>query len=72
MQLPTTYTEWRYFIEGTCGLSLTPEFVAERIGALRDSGDPLTARFAELYGEDQLASTLEWFEQAARDLAPTN
>ncbi len=71
MKLPTTYEEWRYCIEVACRQPLSPDYVATRLDALRNTADPQTARFLELYGGAHLAATIGWFEQAARDQAST-
>jgi len=62
--IPMNYTEWRVCIEKHCGLSLTREFCAARLGSLRDGNDSHTRDFSRLYGEAQLTATISWFERA--------
>ncbi len=66
--IPRTYEEWRSCITEKCGIPLTPDYIAERLRALRDPNDKMTVRFRELYGESQLAQTIAWFERAQREL----
>lgn len=61
---PRTYAEWRECIEIRCGIPLTRDYCRRRRDALADRGDPHTARFAELYGDEYLERVREWFRQA--------
>lgn len=71
MPLPTTFAEWRHCITVACAIELTAADSAQRLRALRDSSDRMTARFREMYGADHLARVIGWFEQAADELSPT-
>jgi hypothetical protein len=63
--LPTTYAERHHCINVTCAITLTPEYIAQRLRALRNPSDRTTARFRKLYGTEHLARVIDWFEQAA-------
>ena len=64
----SNYQEWRECIEVHCGIPLTPDFIEERLAALRKRSHPKTAEFERLYGVDHLERTIGWFERAAGDL----
>ena len=66
-----TYEDWRECIEVHCGIPLTRDFISERLAELQDRGHPKTKEFERLYGENHLKRTIGWFEQAAKDLAPS-
>ncbi|MCG8349610.1 MAG: hypothetical protein MI924_17735 [Chloroflexales bacterium] len=66
--LPTTYAEWHHCITVTCKIALTKAYLHQRLQALRDPSDRMTARFRELYGAAHLERVIGWFEQAAADL----
>ncbi|MGI9435586.1 MAG: hypothetical protein ACR2Q4_12285 [Geminicoccaceae bacterium] len=61
---PGTYDEWRHCIEVKCGLQLTPEFVQQRLSALRDDRAFQTQRFREMWGDEHLRQVITWFEKA--------
>lgn len=63
-----TYEEWKHCITVKCQIPLTSTFIAERIKALSDAQEPVTARFVKLYGDPHRVRTLRWFEQARREL----
>jgi hypothetical protein len=65
---PATYEQWRHCIEVQCGIKLTPDFVQQRLSALRDNGDYQTQRFLEMWGEPHLDQVVAWFEQARLEL----
>lgn len=65
MSIPNSYEEWRHCIEVDCRQPLTADFIAKRLGALRDQKDGHTRQFVECYGEERLAITISWFERAA-------
>jgi len=66
--IPRDYAAWRRCIEHDCRQPLTAEFIAARLAALRDPADSHTRDFTRLYGKAQHRATVEWFEQAAREL----
>ena len=66
--VPTTCEDWKYCITETCGIPLTASYVADRIAALSNSNDFHTQKFIERWGPEHLARTIEWFNQAAREL----
>ena len=62
--LCASYEEWRHCITVKCGIPLTADYIAERVAALSNPEDKMTARFVQLYGDDHRVRTLEWFERA--------
>ncbi|WP_111643094.1 hypothetical protein [Marinimicrobium alkaliphilum] len=66
--IPQRYEEWRHCITHTCGIPLTERYIRERIKALNDSRDHMTAGFVQLYGEGHRRQTLAWFERALEEL----
>lgn len=66
--IPRTYEEWRVCITEKCGIPLTLAFIDERLRALRDPRDAMTARFRALYGERHVAQTIAWFERARAEI----
>lgn len=65
--IPDNYANWRHCIEVHCGLSLTPEFLAARLGELSDPTHERTQQFARLYGADHLRQVIGWFQRAAAE-----
>lgn len=63
-----SYDEWQHCITVKCGIPLTLDYVTERIAALSDAKDRMTARFVELYGDSYRQRTIQWFEQARGEL----
>lgn len=68
--IPQTYDEWEQCITVKCGIPLTADYVAGRIGALEDGGDFHTRKFIERWGTAHHARTLGWFREAAARLQP--
>ena len=66
--IPGSYEEWRHCITVICGEELSLSYIETRINALNSSKDYMTKKFVDLYGEQQRLKTLEWFEQAKRQL----
>ena len=66
--MPETYTEWRHCIEVIGKIELTPEYLGDRLAILMDNEHPETIKFAELYGEEHLRRTVEWFCRAANEV----
>ena len=64
--IPTTYESWVRCITIGCGLELTPDYIAQRLEALRDERDEHTARFQALYGPQHVQRVISWFELAAQ------
>ncbi len=62
--IPTNYNEWHHCITVECGLTLTPEYISERITALQSDKDEHTRQFVRLYGEPYRQQVLAWFEHA--------
>ena len=66
--IPATYQQWRHCIEVQCGIKLTPDFIQQRLSALRDHGDYQSQRFLEMWGETHFHQVIAWFEQARMEL----
>ena len=66
--IPQTYEEWRDCITVICNQPLTRRYIEQRIKALNTPSDHMTAKFVQLYGEQQRLRTLEWFEIARQEL----
>lgn len=65
--IPTSYDEWRHCITEICKIALTPTYIQERLQALRNPNDRMTARFQQLYGNEHLERVIGWFERAAAE-----
>lgn len=52
--IPATYEEWRHYITVLCRITLTPEYIQQRLRALHNSSDRMTTRFREVHGEEHL------------------
>lgn len=70
--IPSSYESWRHCIEKKCGLSLTPDYIAARLTALRDERDAHTRDFLRVYGEPHLRATVAWFERAQSEASLRN
>ena len=68
MQPLNTYEDWKHCITVLCGIPLIPDYVDQRLAALRDPADDKTQKFIATWGEAHLARVIGWFEQAKRDL----
>ena len=66
--IPSTYEEWRHCITVICQQPLTLAYVESRIKALNMPNDHMTDKYVQLYGEQQRIKTLQWFEQAKKEL----
>lgn len=64
-----SYEDWKHCISVRCGIPLTAPYLRERIAALGNASDPMTARFAALYGADHLTRTRGWFQRALAETA---
>lgn len=69
-KIPQTYEQWRHCIEVLGKIQLTPEYVAERLNVLEDRNNVERNKFANLYGQDQLARTIEWFRRVIHESSP--
>ena len=65
--IPATYEQWRNCIEVRCNLSLTAAYIDERLTELQDGKNPKTKKYRDLYGAEQLQSTIEWFRRAGQE-----
>ena len=66
--IPQTYAEWKHCITVICRQPITQPYIEERIKALNSTTDHMTTRFIQLYGQTQHQKTLQWFEQAKREV----
>lgn len=64
MHLFQDFDEWRKAITVRCGLTLSSEYCAERIAALKNEDEPTTRNFIDTYGEPYRETVIRWFEQA--------
>ena len=64
MHVFSNFSEWRRTITLRCGLTLSRDYCAERIAALRDETIPMTQNFIKNYGENYRTLVISWFEQA--------
>jgi hypothetical protein len=62
--IPQNYEQWHYCITVECGLSLTVEFMDERIVSLQDENTFKTKQFIQLYGSQFHQQVLAWFQHA--------
>ena len=62
--IPQNYQQWRHCIIVDCGLELTPDYISERLSALKNDKDQHTQKFVKLYGKQHLANVIGWFTQA--------
>ena len=60
----STYEDWKHCITVECRLSLNPEFITERLDALKDPGDHHTQKFVQEWGQAHLNQVIQWFESA--------
>lgn len=67
--IPTSYGQWRQFIEAKCGIKLTRSYAEQRLQELQNDTHPKTKEFARLYGNDQLERTVSWFRRAANEMS---
>lgn len=63
-----SYEDWKHCITVRCGITLAADYVSQRIRALSDKKDPMTARFVVLYGDVYREQVLGWFRQAQAEL----
>ena len=64
---PGDFASWYHCISVKCGIALKPDYLAERITTLSDTGAEETKRFVKLYGADYHQHVLGWFRRAAGD-----
>ena len=62
-----TYDDWKHCITVECGIPLTPDYIDQRLAALKDPGDHHTQKFTSEYGVEHLAKVIGWFESAKKD-----
>jgi hypothetical protein len=62
--IPQNYEQWYHCITVECGLSLTVEFIDERIVSLQDENIFKTKQFIQLYGSQFHQQVLAWFQHA--------
>ncbi len=65
---PQSYEQWRHCITVECGISLTAEYVEQRLRVWRDEQAEETKRFRRLYGDDYWKFMTNCFERASAQL----
>ncbi|MFN4006769.1 MAG: hypothetical protein ACK4HE_04565 [Chitinophagaceae bacterium] len=65
--IPYSYETWKYCIEVDCNITLTKNFIEERIQALSDTSLKATQEFIAKYGETHHLQTITWFMQALQN-----
>lgn len=65
--VPRSYQQWRECITVRCGILLSKNYIASRLGELRDSSHPKTHEFSEKYGQAHLSEVIHWFEMAQKE-----
>lgn len=66
--IPTDHTMWRHCIEVECGISLSRNFVSERLHALSNPNDSGTQQFIKVWGAAHRDRVLAWFARAGDEL----
>jgi len=64
-----TYDDWKHCITVECGIPLTPQYVEERIAALKNPKDHHTQKFLREYGQPHLIKVIGWFEKAMSEIS---
>ena len=67
--IPKTYQQWYDCITQECGITLTEEFIRERLSTLGNAAHQETRRFVAVYGQPHLRAILQWYQQAAGEIA---
>ena len=62
--IPNNYHEWQDCIQNKCKISITSEFVENRLSVYCDNKNPETIKFKELYGQQHLENIINWLEKA--------
>ena len=57
-ELPSKYDEWKYCITVKCGISLTQDYINERLRALSTMKDHSTVKFVEMWGPEHHQKTV--------------
>lgn len=67
--IPKTYQQWYDCITQECGITLSDAFIRERLSVLENAAHQETRRFITCYGQPHLRSVIEWYRQAAGEIA---
>jgi hypothetical protein len=62
-----TYEEWKFCIIEKCGISLTFEYIEERLSVLSNEQNKERNKFIELYGQEHLNNVIDWFKIALNE-----
>ena len=65
----SNYDDWKHCITVECGIPLTPDYVEQRIAALKDPQNHHTQKFKSTWGEAHLNKVIGWFEAAKQDIS---
>jgi hypothetical protein len=66
--IPQTYEQWHHCITVECGITLTPDFVSQRLTVWRNEQSEETRRFRRCYGDEHWSTVCGWFERTANEL----
>lgn len=66
---PTTFEDWKACITVTCGIPLTPDYVEQRLIALKDAKDYHTQKLKNMWGEEHHTQLINWFERAREEFS---
>lgn len=65
--LPDSYESWKKCITISCGISLTTQYINNRLVELSNKDNKFTQRFIELYGDEHYQHVLEWFDRSREE-----
>jgi len=66
--MPENYSDWKQSITGISGISLTQEFITQRLAELQNANAKATKDFVKIYGDEHLSRVTEWFERAREEV----
>jgi hypothetical protein len=64
--IPQTFDEWKNCIVNDCKITLTKQFVDQRLAVYTNKNNPETRKFISLYGEQHLQNIMNWLNQIVR------
>jgi len=59
--IPQTFEQWLDCIVNRCKITITADFAKRRLAKLRNTDDPGTQRFIDLYGANHLNNLIYWY-----------
>lgn len=66
--IPKTYPQWFDCITRECGITLTGDFIRERLSVLENDAHQETRRFIACYGRPHLRNIIQWYRRAAAEI----